>query len=93
MEYEASINSIYYLTHSMTFESQIPTKTLRDLLTQEEITNLQGLRGYPLIAVCKREDNTKFCGYYPLNAGIDDNLIPHRVDNELDILKDFCTGG
>ena len=79
-----------------TFQKQIPVKTVRDMLTQEEITKLQTLTNegkYPLIAICKEDDQGSFSGYFPLNAGLKEGLIPHRTDQGLDILKDFCTGG
>ncbi len=96
MRSNKNLNSIYPNSKLMTFESLIPRKTVRDLLTQEEITKIADLesRGNPLIAMCKKGDNTKFCGYYPINAGVQEDLIPHRTeDHELDILKDFCAGG
>ena len=96
MRSEVNIYQVKNRPMLMSFQQLIPIKTVRDMLTQEEITKLQTITNqgkYPLIAICKEDDQGSFSGYFPLNAGIKQGLIPHRTEQGLDILKDFCTGG
>ena len=75
---------------------QVPEKLVKTLLRPKEVKKLQLLvdRGnYPLIAIVKSDDNDSFCGYYPLNAGIEDGFTVHRTKEGLDILENFCGGG
>ena len=75
---------------------QVPEKLVKTLLRPKEVKKLQLLvdRGnYPLIAIVKSDDNDSFCGYYPLNAGVEDGLTVHRTKEGLDILENFCGGG
>lgn len=77
------------------FEKE-PKKTVKDLLKPREVKMIEGLidQGkFPLIATVKEDDQDSFTGYYPLNAGINENLTVHRVKGKLDIIKDFATGG
>lgn len=72
------------------FHENIPNRILKDLLTQEEIEQCLKIEhggSKALVAMCSKEDDTLFKGYYPLNAPIEDeDLAPHRVNNELDIM-------
>jgi hypothetical protein len=82
----------------MAYQDQIQGKELRDLLTQEELSEIQNLKGFPLICVWSKEkahtDQTGFKGYFPLNAKVSEGITPHRLeDQSLDILRDFCSGG
>ena len=78
------------------FSESIPTKILRDLLSADEICKCHEIEhggNKALVATCKKDDQDVFTGYYPLNAEIDtDDLQPHRVNGELDIMP-VTTGG
>ena len=98
MKLEISLNNIQNIYPLMS-AYEAPKTTVRDLLTQQEVNQLLQLRSPALIAMWKRSksmnDQSGFCGYYPLNAGVDQNVLTvHRLeDQSLDVLKDFCTGG
>ena len=77
------------------FSENINKIVVKDLLTQVEIIEIeqnQSRGSMPLVAICDKETNTFFKGYYPLNATIDDDLTVHRVSGVLDILP-FVSGG
>jgi hypothetical protein len=99
MKSKTHLNSIYDINKSMAYQDTVPEKEVRDLLTQEELVEIQKLKGFPLICIWKKDkaqtDSSGFSGYFPVNSPIDaDRLIPHRKeDHTLDILKDFCSGG
>ena len=75
------------------FEEIIPDKVVRDLLTQDEITQLKQLETHGRKGLVALINSTgSFAGYYPLNAGLPDGLKPHRVNDELDVLP-IVAGG
>jgi len=98
LNYNSVIRSLdeYILQHDnklTMFSESIPEKTVRDLLTQDEISKIlsleaQGNKG--LIAMT--DQSGSFKGYFPINAPVSSDLYPHRVDNEIDIFPVVCGG-
>ena len=82
----------------MSLQDQIPEleqKTVRDLLTTEELNKVESLKDkghYPLIHICDVKDQDHFKGYFPLEAKLDSSMTIHKVDGVLDIQK-VVTGG
>lgn len=88
-------NNIKIMSFQKKFEQE-PQRVVKTLLRPKEVKKLQLLidgGNFPLIAVVKDDDKESFCGYYPLNAGINKGLTVHRTKEGLDVLDNFCGGG
>ncbi len=71
----------------------IPDRIVRDTLSPEEVDEVKSQSRHGQLALVSLVNSDgSFAGYFPLNAGISQDLTPERIDGSI-VIFGAVTGG